>query len=320
MCRAHKVTSRAFKGEGTPAGVDATWVVGAPVAQAIAILEQLQPADQDWLFAPLRTGHHFNRRRSGRTHANEVLSSRATCDDIAGFITWINQYCATHARPDHIPEIGGLPARVTTAQFRRTLSWFIARRPGGSIAGAIAYRHHSVQMFEGYAGTTASGFRAEVEAEQALARGEELALMVERHDHDRLAGPAAQEAQARLREYGRHVRFQGTIPGDRRQFAKLLARHDPHIYPGRYVTCVHNPDRALCHSGNQPGPSLGDCQPLACRNVALTTDNITAWRDQLTKLDSALGSGDMLTPYVRDRLEARRQQIRRLLDQTQDNA
>lgn len=29
-------------------------------------------------------------------------------------------------------------------------------------------------MFEGYAGTSDSGFRAEVEAEQALARGEHL--------------------------------------------------------------------------------------------------------------------------------------------------
>jgi hypothetical protein len=314
------VTSRAFKGEGTPAGVDATWVVGAPVAQAIAILEQLQPADQDWLFAPLVTGRHHNRRRLGRTHTNEVLSSRATVDDITGFITWINQYCATHARPDHILDIGGQPARVTTAQFRRTLAWFIARRPGGSIAGAIAYRHHSVQMFEGYAGTTASGFRAEVEAEQALTRGEHLAVMVERHDHDRLAGPAAQEAQARLCEYGRHVRFPGAIPGDRRQLAKLLARHDPHVYPGRYVTCVHNPDRALCHTGNQQGPSLGDCQPLACRNVALTTDNITAWQAQLTKLDSAFDTSDELAPYVRDRLQAHRQQIQQLLDQTPDNS
>src|SRR6266540_1796777 len=162
----HKVTSRAIKGENTPAGVEATWVVGAPVADAIRVLEQLQPDGQDWLFAPLVTGHHHNRRRDGRTHNNEVLSIKATIEDISGLIAWINRYCAERNLPDRVPDIHGQPARVTTAQFRRTLAWFIARRPGGSIAGAIAYRHHSVHMFEGYAGTSASGFRAEVEAEQ----------------------------------------------------------------------------------------------------------------------------------------------------------
>lgn len=58
---------------------------------------------------------------------------------------------------------GRLP-RLTTRQFRRTLAWFIARRPGGTIAGALQYRHQYVQMFEGYAGTSDSGFRDEVES------------------------------------------------------------------------------------------------------------------------------------------------------------
>jgi hypothetical protein len=89
--------------------------------------------------------------------------------------------------------------------------------------------------------------------------------------------------RTRLGEYNRHLRFQGRIPGDRRQLTKLLAQHDPHVYPGRYVTCVHNPDRALCHNGNQNDPSLGDCQPLACRNVALTDENLSAWRHHCPK-------------------------------------
>jgi hypothetical protein len=203
-----------------------------------------------------------------------------------------------------------IQTHTTSADRSRTLAWFIARQPGGSIAGAIAYRHHSVRMFEGYAGTSASGFRAEVEAEQALARGEDLALMVERHEHEHLAGPAADEACARLGEYDRQLRFQGIIPGDRRQFAKLITQHDPHVYPGRFVTCVHNPDRALCHNGNQTDPSLSDCQPLTCRNVALTKDNLTAWHNQLTKVDRSLETGELLAPYVHERLRIRRDQIR----------
>lgn len=96
------------------------------------------------------------------------------------------------------------------------------------------------------------------------------------------------------------------------ELAKLLAQHDPHVYPGRYVTCVHNPDRALCHNGTREGPSLGDCQPLACRNVALTADNLNAWQELLATVDTALAD-DSLTPYVRDRLHTRRHDISRLL-------
>jgi len=208
-----------------------------------------------------------------------------------------------------------IPETPVSLRALRTLAYFIVRRPGGTIAGAIAYHHHSVQMFEGYADASSSGFRAEVEAEQALARGEDLATMVDRHEHERLAGPAAEQAHARLREYGRHVRFQGKVPADRRQFAKLVAQHDQHVYPGRYVTCVHNPDRALCHNGTQQGPSLGDCQPLACRNVALTADNLTAWQERLATIDTALAD-DTLAPYVCDRLHARRHDISRLLAPT----
>ena len=55
--------------------------------------------------------------------------------------------------PTHIStgSANKLPWRLKSSQFRRTLAWFIARRPGGSIAGAIQYRHLSIQMFEGYA-------------------------------------------------------------------------------------------------------------------------------------------------------------------------
>jgi hypothetical protein len=169
-------------------------------------------------------------------------------------------------------------------------------------------------MFEGYAGTSASGFRAEVEAEQALARGEELALMVEGHDHGLLGGPAAKEAGIRLAEFGQHIRFAGIATTDRRQLAKLMARHDPHVYPGRFVTCVHNPDRALCHNGTSTGPALGDCQPLRCRNVALTTGNITEWHRHLDNITETLGNpGSALAPYVQQRLRQRRDEIVDLL-------
>jgi hypothetical protein len=112
-------------------------------------------------------------------------------------VRWITSYCAERQRVDGVPDVDGTPWTLTTRQFRRTLAWYIARRPGGAIAGAIQYRHHGIQMFEGYAGTSDSGFRAEVEAEQALTRGEHLLAMTTQHQHD-LTGPAAADATARL--------------------------------------------------------------------------------------------------------------------------
>jgi hypothetical protein len=65
------------------------------------------------------------------------------------FVDWVN--ADANRLADRIPLANGQRWHLTTPQFRRTLAWFIARRPGGVIAGAIQYRHQRVQMFEGYA-------------------------------------------------------------------------------------------------------------------------------------------------------------------------
>ncbi|MFD7476131.1 hypothetical protein ACFV8Z_29275 [Streptomyces sp. NPDC059837] len=103
-----------------------------------------------------------------------MRTSATTIKDITALAKWINTYCAAHSRVDAIPEDHGRLPHLTPRQFRRTLAWFIARRPGGTIAGALQYRHQRIQMFEGYAGTSNSGFRDEVEAEEGFARGQFL--------------------------------------------------------------------------------------------------------------------------------------------------
>ncbi|MFD6532114.1 hypothetical protein [Streptomyces sp. NPDC060184] len=207
---------------------------------------------------------------------------------MAALITWINDYCAAHHRPDSIPQARGRMPHLTTRQFRRTLAWFIARRPGGTIAGALQYRHQCIQMFEGYAGTSDSGFRDEVEAEEALARGQHLAAMSTDRDRPALTGPAGAEAEARLAEFARHTVFDGQVVTDEARLRRILARHDPHLYPGTFLTCVYNPDRALCRTPSGPAetPVMADCRPLACRNAALTPTNRSALTDHLASLDA----------------------------------
>lgn len=139
--------------------------------------------------------------------------------------------------------------------------------------------------------------------------------MIEGHEHQRLAGPAAAEAQTRLEELGRQVGFAGTVVTDLRRLKLIMRRHDPGVFPGEFVTCVFNPDKALCLRAATPGsqgPALADCQPMACRNVALTGDNLAAWQQHLARPDQAL-SDDTLAPYLRHRLQQQRGDIARFL-------
>jgi integrase len=304
-----KVDGIAFKGEDDPRGVPATWIVGEPVARAIAVMETLQPPDTDILFTRLPHGYGTRHRVRGAT----AMLNSTTNENLNHFVAWVNAYCDQHGRGDAIPAVNGRTFRLMTSHFRRTLAWFIARRPGGSIAGALQYRHHGIQIFEGYAGTSDSGFRAEVESEQALARGEHYLAMADAHEHTELTGPAAVEAARRLEGFGHRARFQGIVVTDERRLKRIMGREDPAVYPGTYITCVHDHSKALCERarrGRSEGlPDHGECQPLACRNVALTSSNTQAWRSELDRIDQRLAARPPLPPLMQHRLESRRAEI-----------
>ncbi|UQA98171.1 hypothetical protein [Streptomyces halobius] len=137
-----------------------------------------------------------------------------------------------------------------------------------------------------------------------------MSSMVDRHEHKQLRGPSTDEARMRLEKFGDRVRFLGKTPNDE-QMKKLMARNDPRIYPGRFVTCTDNPARRLCRLpgevSNTPNP--GGCKPLSCRNVALTIANIQAWHDRLDDIDTRLKAADVLAPRARARLEEEREDI-----------
>ncbi|WP_420036103.1 hypothetical protein ACN2WE_31230 [Streptomyces sp. cg28] len=153
-------------------------------------------------------------------------------------------------------------------------------------------------------GTSNSGFRDEVEAEEALTRGQALAAMTTDPDRPRLTGPAGAEAEARLATLAQHTAFDGQVVTDEARLRRIIARHDPHLYPGRFITCVYNPDRALCRRPDATAdtPAMGECQPLACRNTALTPANHHALTEHLAELTAALADSDRLAPYLRHRL------------------
>ncbi|WP_433565558.1 hypothetical protein ACQP1O_10080 [Nocardia sp. CA-151230] len=302
-----RITSTAFKGENAE-GVTANWVVSPPAARAVAVIEQLATIENCWLFSRLPNSPGAKHKSDGKAQ-----TTSSTNTQLNEFRDWINDYCASRSRKDPIPLVDGRPWTLKTSLFRRTLAWFIARQPGGSIAGAIQYRHMSIQMFEGYAGTSDSGFRAEVEAERALARGEHLLATIEAHQHTDYTGPAADEAARRLDDFGDHAAFTGTVITDPRRLARLMKKHDPAIYPGRYATCVFNPDKALCARttdlSGASRPALGDCKPLDCNNVALTSDNLAALDAERASLLDQLTARPALPPMLHQRVTARAETI-----------
>jgi hypothetical protein len=160
---------------------------------------------------------------------------------------------------------------------------------------------------------TESGFRAEVEAEIALARGEHLLAAVESHEHTEYSGPAADEADRRLVEFGHQAAVTGKVVTDPRRLARLMKNQDPAIYPGRYATCVFKPDKALCirttDTAGTLRPTLGDCKPLECNNVALTADNIAALQAEKETLVNQLAERPTLPPMLQNRLTARAEAI-----------
>jgi integrase len=302
-----RVHSLAFKGEDDTAGVPATWVVGEPVARAITALEALLPDSLDYLFARLPHGP------GSRKGTQLAIGTKTTNKSLNEFAVFVNQLCRDHDRVDVIPAGPGHAFRLRTGHFRRTLAWFIARHPGGTIAGAMQYRHHSIQMFEGYAGTSDSGFRAEVESEQAITRGEGYMEMIEAHQYLDLAGPSAEEAARRLKDFGDRAQFQGQVGLDKHRLRRIMKRNDPAIYPGEYITCVNDPAKALCEKarrGNSEGlPYHGGCLPLACRNVALTPENVAAWQRVIARIDKRFAARPTLPPLRRQFLENRRAEV-----------
>jgi hypothetical protein len=65
---------------------------------------------------------------------------------IARFVAWVNADCQANQRHHEQipPDPSGRP--LAPSRLRRTLAWFIVRRPRGLVAGAIQYGHVQVQV------------------------------------------------------------------------------------------------------------------------------------------------------------------------------
>uniref|UniRef100_UPI0021C19F5B hypothetical protein n=1 Tax=Frankia tisae TaxID=2950104 RepID=UPI0021C19F5B len=260
----HKIRGTVFKGRG-PTGEPDTWVVIEPVAEAVDVLERL--VDDELLFS--RVSHRQRWALLG--------------GDINPRLNELRDHLNRTRPHDAVPEVDGHPWRFTTRQFRRSVAWHIAHQPFGVVAGKIQYKHARVAMFEGYAGTSASGFPAEIEAERELDR---LESFLDRYEDFK----AGVQTPARLAEKFTHIRDElGDFPGqivDTSRLRAMMANAARTYHPGVLNDCYFDPAAALCtrhhrhtNAGDAPPaakPVLNHCQPALCPNSCVTAKHAPA--------------------------------------------
>ena len=240
----HRVRSVAYKGKQS-VGEPAEWVTIAPVAQAIQVLEHLsaraaaaRSADTLWPVLVVKAG--------SKDHVSAEIVRQLNV-----YRDHLNALFGANDAPVIPPGPDGLPWRITTRQFRRTIAWHIANRPFGTIAGMIQYKHASVAAFEGYAGSSRSGFRAEVEAQRALGQIDDILAYFD----ERRAGNVA------LRS-GRSTDRQDH--GCRRRRARPASGDDRRPREAAYASRKPRPHIACRHPGRLLLRSLDRALPQAC--------------------------------------------------------
>jgi len=224
----YRIRSVAYKGKAS-GGERADWVTIEPVADAIRILEQLSAhaaaaIGSDTLWPVL------DRQRGSKDHISAEIVRQLNL-----YRDHLNMLFGSLGEPVVPCGPTGAPWRLTTRQFRRTIAWHIANRPFGTIAGMIQYKHASVAAFEGYAGTSRSGFRAEVEAERRLGQLDDIL----RYFDERQAGSRSEC----------HSNGHGSIELDdwrwRYLHERVVERHDP------LPICVFGPPCASMTRGDR---------------------------------------------------------------------
>lgn len=252
----HKLRGRVFK-DRVLAGDCEEWVVLDVVHQAVGVLLTVND-DATHLFG-------YSGVRKDGMNANMLTR-------LNRFAAHVNDLLAPPGGEAFIPGDGQAAWELTTLQFRRTLAWHIAHQPFGVVAGARQYKHAQVAVFEGYAGTSASGFAAEVEAEQAVAR---LDYAEDLYRDWLASGPSGGGASQKInagfaRIHAELADLPGTV-ADPRRLRIMLSHLAVILHPGILGDCFYQPGTALCAKrasrpeARKPLPMLNTC--LTCPNA-----------------------------------------------------
>ena len=301
----HKLHGRVFKGRKL-SGDEAGWVVLGIVHDAVAVLRQVND----------HPTHLFGWDRGGKKELMRGVPSR-----VNRFAAHCNQLWSAPGRP-FIPDAGDGPWAFDARQFRRSLAWHIAHQPFGVVAGARQYQHAKVAVFEGYAGTSQSGFAAEVEAEQNIAR---LDYLEDLYRDWNTGGPAGGGAARRVdAEFSRIRADLADLPGTIASPARLrtmLQHLSITLHPGVLGDCFFQPATAAClkraapAGTGRPLPMLNSC--LSCPNARRTPAHQPRLQQAREQARQALGeaAGRPLPPLQRAALDDHLNQLDQLICQ-----
>jgi hypothetical protein len=344
----HKLRGHVYKDRDIT-GEEAEWVVLEIVHQAVAILLQIND-DPTHLFGftigkdyklmwdvPKKLGRfreHCNDLFSGPSAPFIPNNTRKPDQDHRGAASHGEEMdSATCPRPDghddeHTTDVddasdNGLPWAFNTRQFRRTLAWHIAHQPFGVVAGAKQYKHAAIAVFEGYAGTSASGFAAEVAANEAVARLDHLEeLYRDWNGGGRSGGGATGDIDA---EFNRIRRELGDLPGiiaSPTRMRTMLDHLTKTLHPGVLNDCFYRRETAVCnkHANRiyRPLPLLNACS--TCPNARRSTvhlPGLTIARDQALQA-LQLAQTRPLPPLQRAALTGHADQLDQLIAQIND--
>lgn len=259
----------------------------------------------------------FTRSLSARTHeaaelelSAEGLHPRIIRKRIASFMAWANKQAN---RLDRGHEL--IPADpqgpITMRRLRRTVAWFIYRRPGGRIALGVQYGHVASSMGESYGGRTKADMLDVLDFEQTLALADALAEASDRlAAGESVSGPAAERYIAAAREFS--ARYPGGFVS-KKQMKELRNNPRLQIFEDQQslLTCNLDPFKALCDpelpSRAEPSmrtPNRSRCNP-ACANISRSDTHVLRAEQEIEQIDSDLA--DPLAPYP---LRVRLQQCR----------
>lgn len=303
---AYEIRGRTYKsavaeGRSIPAGVerDVPWAAIKPVADAIAVMETLHSSDL------LFSASLFKARIASPDLDPGAPTSNQIRESIDRLITWSNHRAIELGRPNDViaadPD-GGISLR----RLRRTLAWFIYRKPSGRVALGIQYGHLHAATTDGYGGRASAGLRDLFPMEEAFAISDTLHQAADQlQTNPTVSGPAAARYRAAVNEY--QHRYQG-LTLTPKQAAALMTNPDLQVHDadGQTLACCFDAQKALCRKGANPTqvattPDLTACEDR-CANIARTDRHIAAIEADVDALQAELAAP--LTPIpLRHRIE-----------------
>lgn len=268
------------------------WWIIEPVAQAIAVAEQLALGED--LFGSSRRNHE--------TKGHLTRFDRH--DELKKFITQLNAL-GPDAGLEPIPAF-----HLAPHMFRRTMAIITAQQPDGEIALGIQLKHAARRAV---ANGTTSGYVSETpewaaefehELQEAVASRLVGIWSGANAQEIPLAGAGAQRFRDRLGE----VEASTVVKvGDERTLRALLRDQFSTLRWGTVNHCLGVPEQAACLKGLPPeaaaqGVMPNRCQPTTCGNSVITDEHAPVWIAEERNLLAKLRDRKMAT-HNREQLE-----------------